>query len=426
MSMIKKIIKAIDDFNINNNNIISDYKIIEDNTNSYEEFYDLEKLETMRKASYIEDNVTIYIKKEVNEILKIASSSFIVSHQLSKKELMDKIKDAIFSASFIANDYFEIVSCDKKKSYKQKDEEKDPYVILQDIASIYFKQKSDNCSFNSLELFFTEKEVRIINSKGVDYKKKTHEVMIEAIPSYKDDNFKTELYRMFKYDNLDLLKIEEDSRCAIEDCLLRSKAIKQTKNFKTNVILKDDKVKSLFYELISTFTYASIYQGASIKKIGDMVSSNPFSLKMAPSSKANFFDNDGVLLKEIDLIKDGKLVDYYGPSRYAYYLNMQANGNLQKINLNKGKVGVSKMKKDPYIEIIDLSGIQLDIYADYIGGEVRLANYFDGKTTYPISGFSFSGSLQNAIDNIVLSSEKVDIRNYCGPKYVKLSNMEIL
>jgi hypothetical protein len=53
----------------------------------------------------------------------------------------------------------------------------------------------------------------------------------------------------------------------------------------------------------------------------------------------------------------------------------------------KAKQVYERMKKKPHLEIIALSGIQIDMYSHYIGGEVRLAVYFDGKEYHPVSGF---------------------------------------
>ena len=72
-----------------------------------------------------------------------------------------------------------------------------------------------------------------------------------------------------------------------------------------------------------------------------------------------------------------------------------------------------------------MSGIQLDLYAGYIGGEVRLANYFDGTNTYPISGFSFSGNLNECVNTLELSKEVTKINGYEGPKYVLLKQFDI-
>ncbi|MFA5766077.1 MAG: TldD/PmbA family protein, partial [Bacilli bacterium] len=85
-----------------------------------------------------------------------------------------------------------------------------------------------------------------------------------------------------------------------------------------------------------------------------------------------------------------------------------------------------KLKKEPHLEIIALSNIQIDIYSGYIGGEVRLANYFDGEQVIPVSGFSFSGDLNKCLSNLYLSKETIIINRYEGPRYIKLIDIDIL
>lgn len=420
--MIKKIIKAL------NNKGVSGYRIIETVSKTVEEFYVLQELETTRKTETLEDHVTVYKEFEEDGNKYLGASNFIISHNVSVKELEDLIEEALFASSFVKNEYYELVKGTTKKNYKAKNKPTNPFETLQNIAQVFIDASTEQCKFNSLELFYNEVETHIVNSNGVDYKKDTFEVEVEAIPSFKDGNNKTELYRMFKYDTINFDKIKEDSKNAIEDVLLRSKTIKNEGSKKVNVILKDEHVKDLFRELISTYNYNSVYHKSNFKSVGEEVQNNPISkinLSLKSSSKADYFDSEGILLKECELIRDGVLKAYYGSNRFAYYLGAEPTGALNTIKLDKGVKSVDKFKKEPYIEIIDLSGIQLDLYAGYIGGEVRLAKYFDGQNTYPISGFSFSGNLNECVNTFELSKETTTIKGYEGPKYVLLKQFEI-
>ena len=422
MIKVNKIIKTLENKNIDK------WLIREVKTKSVEQFFVLQKLETTRSVDTTEIYVTIYKEFEENNNKYLGNYSFIINHNISIKELEQLIDEAIYASSFVKNEYYELVKADKKKSYKDKNKPNNPFELLQDISKIFINSSNESCMFNSLELFYNESEVHLLNSEGVDYKKDVFKIMVEAIPSYKDDNFKTELYRMFTYDSINMDKIKEDSENAIKDVLLRAKAIKNNFKGKTNIILKDENVRELFFELISTIDYSSVYSKSNFKSIGEDLQTNPktkLTLSLIPSSKADYFDSDGVLLKETLVVSEGKINDYYGSNRFAYYLNMKPNGMLRKIKVKKGNKTIDKLKAKPYIEIIDLSGIQLDLYAGYIGGEVRLANYFDGKDTYPISGFSFSGNLNECINEFELSKEETNINGYTGAKYVLLKNIEI-
>ena len=70
--------------------------------------------------------------------------------------------------------------------------------------------------------------------------------------------------------------------------------------------------------------------------------------------------------------------------------------------------------------------MQLDLYNDYIGGEIRLAYYFDGEKTVPITGITMSGKLSQALASLGLSRETVTDGAYRGPKYLLMHGLTVL
>ena len=73
-----------------------------------------------------------------------------------------------------------------------------------------------------------------------------------------------------------------------------------------------------------------------------------------------------------------------------------------------------------------MSGLQLDIYNDYIGGEVRLSYYFDGEREIPVTGISISGKLSDALANMRLSDTATVYEGYLGPKWASFGGIEIV
>ena len=72
-----------------------------------------------------------------------------------------------------------------------------------------------------------------------------------------------------------------------------------------------------------------------------------------------------------------------------------------------------------------MSGLQVDFYSDYIGGEIRLAYYHDGSTVTPVTGISVSGSLGEVLDRIRLSAETSVHNGYTGPSKAILRGTKI-
>ena len=126
------------------------------------------------------------------------------------------------------------------------------------------------------------------------------------------------------------------------------------------------------------------------------------------------------------MIENGKAAALWGGTRYAQYLGESATGNLGCISVACGTLTEEQKKSAPYFRCASMSGLQVDIYNDYIGGEVRLAYYFDGEREIPVTGISISGKLSEALSNMRLSNTETVRESYCGPAYAMLSGIEIV
>ena len=68
----------------------------------------------------------------------------------------------------------------------------------------------------------------------------------------------------------------------------------------------------------------------------------------------------------------------------------------------------------------------MDKFSGFFGGEVRLGIYFDGEKTYPVTGFSISGNMNEKKGQLVFSKEEISTPSgYEGPKYILVPGMDI-
>jgi len=423
--MIKQIIKSLKE-----NLEVTDWLISETTIESSQAFYVLQRLETTRVSNTCEYLVTVYHKFTDNLVEYLGSSSFAVSHKLRKNELAEKISEAVFASKFIKNKTYNLVKGGKRKSWKEKEYEDAPFVLLDKIANVFTSEANEHAKFNALELFCNKTITHVVNSQGVDLSKTLYQVNVEAIPSFDGPRQKVELYKYFTYKTIDFEAIKSDAVTALKEVTARYSAEKIKGVTNIDVVLKDLDVAEFFKTLIEDYSYVSVYKQNTDKKIFDDIQKDAEGdlLKIAyvPSSKADAFDKDGVILKPVDVIANGILASYYGGNQYAQYLKMEPTGIMDTIEVEKGATTLVRMCHKPHLEIIALSGIQIDMYSGYIGGEVRLALYYDGRDYMPVSGLSFSGNIDKCLKNIILSKEKTQVANYQGPKYVKLPGMDIL
>ena len=68
----------------------------------------------------------------------------------------------------------------------------------------------------------------------------------------------------------------------------------------------------------------------------------------------------------------------------------------------------------------------MDLFNDYIGGEIRLAYWVDGEKAVPVTGISMSGKLSQVLANMRLSRESVTDGAYEGPALLMMPGMKVL
>lgn len=430
--MIKKMIAALQSVPG-----VDDYQISITEENRHEAYFVLGKRETVRNTDVTSYAVTVFKKMSKDGKELLGSSTFNVPYALSKKALAKKIEEALYSASFVENKAYTIPTGDGKKHvFHSPAITDDPWATIDQVAGIFHGYATHVKKFNALEIFLISSKIRLVNSKGVDYTKNVDVLEIEAIPSFDGHkpadpiNQKVELYKYFRYRKIDLDVLKADAKHALEEVEARFNATKIPSLGSIDVIIKDEEVISMCHDLISDLSYSGVYNHATDKKVGDVLQNvehgEKLTIGLDKRYPADKFDQDGVLLTPVTVLKNGKVESYYGNNRFAQYLGVKPTGNLAGLKVALGKTSSEEMFQGPHLEIISLSGIQIDIYSSYIGGEVRLAYYFDGKKKIPVSGFSFSGNLFKTLENIKISQEEHVTTTYVGPKYIRLPNVEVL
>ena len=109
-----------------------------------------------------------------------------------------------------------------------------------------------------------------------------------------------------------------------------------------------------------------------------------------------------------EILTELKLVEQLGVSRTPI---REALRRLEQERLiaDTGSLDAGDLEAAPYLQVVSMSGLQVDFYNDYIGGEVRLAYYHDGENCRPVTGISISGKLSQVLNTLRLSSEENEI-----------------
>ena len=260
-----------------------------------------------------------------------------------------------------------------------------------------------------------------------------YSAMVESIPTYNGADQSVELYSQYNFSTLD----EETLTQEIRNQMVRVKARyqAQTPEHKPDcpVILNKEEISTLFWNIAGDLNYATIYSHSGLWKKNDVIQKAPtgdalgivMAGAVAGCTRSAKFDGDGVALDSLRIVERGKAVNYYGSNRFGQYLGETPTGELWCLCADPGTAEACEFEKGPYLEVVSMSGLQVDFYSDYIGGEIRLAYYHDGNQVIPVTGISISGALHEVLDGIRLSRETTVCNSYSGPAKAILKGMKI-
>ena len=410
------------------NKEVSDYKINFVGTESSELFFVGKKLETARATDVCDILVTVYKDHDG----KKGESAFSVYESMTEADLKEKIAAAVTRAKLVSNEPYDIVSGKiAQRDVPSNFSDYEPKELAALIAKAV--QKADllvSGAINALEIFVYRHETKVLNSKGVDVTEIKYDAMIEAIPTWNENGESVELYEAYRFTEFDEAEIIAEINEKMRDVRDRRHAAKLVEKIEADVVLNMQEAGELFSELAGDLNYASVYSHLNLHKLGEDLQhgdGDKITITMKGEMKGSdysaAFDSDGFELADKTIVENGKVTGYYGMNRFAAYLGEKPTGNLRCVGVNAGTLSDDELEKTTYLECISLSGLQLDLYNDYIGGEIRLAYLHKDGKTIPVTGISMSGRLSNVLSSIRLSDKVKVRRNYGGPYKVLLKGM---
>ncbi len=418
---------------------VSDWKLNIEKKESSELFYVGKKLETNRAADVISYTLTVYTDKGEERGL----SAFTVYPYMTDAELSEKIQENVFAASFAMNPYYDLPSgkdavLPESRSNLREMTLKDAAEIVSD--AVFAADRYDGGLLSATEIFLDRYDQRILNSRGVDLQAVTWLGSVELIPSWEKDGEEVEIYHMLKFESIDASEItaKVDEQLKIAAARFEAKPLGEVIDLATpvRVILQDEETKEVLSYFAEALTYEAKYHQQNLYEIGDPVQGDEvkgtvLNATMVPYCKgafqSSFFDADGVILKETPIIKDGVAVSLFGSYRFGRYLGeTEPSGLLPILKVMPGTKPFSEMAKAPYLRCAVFSGIQVQAFSGYFGGEVRLGFYFDGEKEIPVTGFSISGDMKQSRSTMIYSSDETVLGAYQGPKYLEICDMKLL
>ncbi|MBR4941029.1 MAG: hypothetical protein IKZ19_03420 [Clostridia bacterium] len=411
---------------------ISDFRLNIQKRQSYELFFVHRDLETVRSTDTEDIKVTVF----VNDGDKLGDASFPVYTSYSDEMISAEIQKAKKRAALALNPCYPLPEnesgiWESDSNFKNYDMN----VLAAEIAKQVFSAESEcEGAVNALEVFVYRDEISVINSLGINKTETRYSAMAEAIPTWNGTEESVELYDCYNFTEFDPQAVSKEIRDNMK--MVRDRLSAKTPEVKLAcpVVFCSHELDQLFFELASNLNYAAVYKHINAFSKGDAIQNAPAGDKLTvtmmgsmPGGTASaIFDTDGCAAADSTVISDGVAQNYYGSVRYAYYLNEKPTGELKCLRVDCGTLSPEELNKKPYFRCASMSGLQVDVYNDYIGGEVRLAYYFDGEKEIPLTGISVSGKLSAALSAMRLSTVETTRENYKGPSFGVFENIEII
>lgn len=410
---------------------VTDYKINMLEKQSCELFFVKGKLETVRCTDTCDKDVTVYVTHDN----VIGSAQFFVYPSTTEKELFEKAQEAVNKALLMQNQPYSIPGKEEGSyTVESNFNEKSLPELAEEVADIVFCARSlENSSLNSVEIFINKFRDSIVNSKGLNKTQVRYTAMVETIPTYNGTNESVELYHQYNFSNLDPDELKKEIHVMLEAAHARYQAVKPDTAIDCKVILGTQELSQLLGDIARNLEYSSVYTHSGVFHKGDHIQKKPdgdkLNITMAGAIpgciSSAMFDSDGLSLGEIQIVAEGNAINYFGSNRFGQYVGENPTGNLRCLRASTGNTDDAVFQEGPYLEVISMSGLQLDFFSDYIGGEVRLAYYHNGSSIIPITGISISGQISDVLNHIRLSKNTVTRDSYHGPEKAILYGMKI-
>ena len=413
------------------NEQVSDYKINIYKKESCELFFVKGKLETMRHTDTCDREVTVYTCHDG----VMGDARFFVYPSTTEEDIKNLIGEAVAKALLIENPVYSLPE-DEIGSYQVTSNfaDYDPAELVSLISEQVFAAcQQENSALNSVEVFVTKHTESVINSRGLHKTQVRYDAMVETIPTYNGPKQSVELYHQYNFSAYDPEAVHNEIVRKMAEVKARCEAVQPDKIPACDVVLGDLEASELFWNIAEDLNYAGVYSQSNLHKKGDAIQKAPegdvIGITMAGALEGCVnsakFDADGIALDAIRIVDAGKVVNYYGSNRFGQYLGETPTGNLRCMQVDAGTVDVNSVLDGPCLEVISMSGLQVDFYSDYIGGEIRLAYYRDKEFVKAVTGISIAGKLSQVLNTIHLSSEVAVRDSYVGPRHVILREMNI-
>ncbi len=412
--MLDKIIRAI-----KANGKVSDWRLTETVKRGAEWYLVGKDLDTARSVESTQYSLMVYVDTP-GEPKTRGAYSLNLHPTASDSELAAAVDRAVRAASGMRNPWYPIPGPQAKplawdvRTTAGAFADAEPEAAMAALKeALYRHDGRDGARINSLEIYLSRLQKRIVNSRGLDRAYTSYKGYTEFIVNAGVGQSEIELFGDLEFSSLDDVRLAN----AVGDSLT------QARDRLAAVLTPScDGLPVLFRGTLAAQIYSYWFDAAQAQAAFDKTS--PFALGdnlggpgggdvvrltatgvIPGNPRSSPCDADGVDLVPVPCIVDGTLTSLVGPITYTSYLGIALVGEHPLFELGAGTHSLAQLQAMPHLEVVSFSDFFVDSTTGDFGGELRLGYRVEGRQRVAVTGGSVTGRLADNRGRILLSQE---------------------
>ena len=409
---------------------VAAWEMTETAENRWEFYFIGHKLDQTRSAVVKGIEVKVYAASEGNQFLGNAAQT--ISPTATEAEIDEILEKLIFQAGLVKNPYYTLT--DVPVTVPGQTAPVDVAAIAKDcIQALAAVPETENEKINSYEIFVSEICRHTCNSNGVEYTCVYPSTEIEVVVNAKKEAHEIELHRIYRSGSCDAKKLQADVTRVMGFGKDRLEAVPTPKLGRGDVLFSTADACGI-YEYFADKMHADYV----VRKISDWEIGKPVAEEMKgdkvtlravpelPNSSMNMpVDRENSLIRDRYLIREGVAENYCGSRQFSQYLGLSESSMITNLVVEGGLLSEAQIREGDYLEVVEFSDFQVDSLSGDIAGEIRLGYLHRGGKTTIVTGGSVSGSMNDAVKEMVFSKETEQYNNRVIPKVTLLKGLRI-
>ncbi|MBN1243519.1 MAG: hypothetical protein JXA15_12525 [Spirochaetales bacterium] len=382
----------------------------------HERYYVGKAQETARAVEKLDCEATVYVDSGEGEARTRGECAVKLADGASGAEIGAALSRALVAAAGARNPWFPLAepSGAGRSLEASGFEALEPGAALEGLRSALYRHDGEGgAAINSLELFLSRKERRVVNSAGVDVSWTSWAGHLEFVVNAGAGHEQVELWteRAFAEPDAEgLAALVRDRLAAVRD---RLSAMPTPDCAGLPLVLSGELAGEVYSYFQANLSAQAAYEKRAAFGVGDDTGAPGDgdaieftalgALRHAVGGAP--YDQDGYPLGELRCVEAGRVKTLIAPLRYARYLGMAPSGALGLFTLAGGRSTAAELRAADHLEVVDFSDFFVNPTGGEFGGEIRLGFLVRDGRRVAVTGGSVTGSMVANRGRLRLSRE---------------------